>query len=522
VGDHHPQRRRLCLGPRPHARRPLPRAHRRPGEQVHRRRRHLGRPGKAHRLRGAPGTDPIDLANDKEAITADPTDPTGKTVYVVWDRLDHPSDSQDFNAFHGLAFREDILFSRTTDGGLTWDGGVTTDPPATYRDLTNFKANVSGFGNQIVVEPDGTLVDVFTQLSGSGNQPAQAGRNVLGAITSKDKGATWSDVITGPAVGAMDVSDPDTGAAVRSGEPILSVAADPTHNGYLYAVWADGRFSDFTHDDIALAMSTDGGLHWSDPIKVNQTPTTIPAGDQQAFTPNVAVNSDGTVAVTYYDFRNNVDPTLPGLATDYWIVVNSDPVHNPSGWSEARLTNTSFNMENAAPTSRGYFLGDYEGLVAAGRNFYALFAQAGTADDPTNIFFRDPPPAPAEGAAPAAASPLAPPADLPSPVTAPASGSAVRLDPRAADLGGLAGLTTCGDEAFAAPRGRGEQDRAVVPTASAPEPEQALVPDDDADGSVQEALTPGARRTSRALPSCEEAITDPIDAAFAQADDVPW
>src|SRR5262249_10474981 len=297
------------------------------------------------------GTDPIDLANDKEAITADPTDPTGKTVYVVWDRLDHPSDSQNINAFHGLAFREDILFSRTTDRGLTGDGGAPADPPSTYRDLTNCKANESGFGNQIVVEPDGTLVDVFTRLAGSGNQPAKAGRNVLGVITSKDKGATWSDVVTGPAVGAMDVSDPDTGAPVRSGEPILSVAADP-NNGYLYAVWADGGFSGFAHDDIALSMSTDGGLHWSDPIKVNQTPTTIPAGDQQAFTPNVAVNSDGTVAVTYYDFRNNVDPTLPGLATDYWIVVNSDPVHNPSGWSEAPLTNTSFNMENAAPTSR--------------------------------------------------------------------------------------------------------------------------------------------------------------------------
>ncbi len=52
-------------------------------------------------------------------------------------------------------------------------------------------------------------------------------------------------------------------------------------------------------------------------------------------------------------------------------------------------------MENAAPTSRGYFLGDYQGLAAAGTSFYALFAQAGSGtSDPSNIWFRDPPPAP--------------------------------------------------------------------------------------------------------------------------------
>jgi hypothetical protein len=159
----------------------------------------------------------------------------------------------------------------------------------------------------------------------------------------------------------------------------------------------DGRFSGFAHDDIALSMSTDGGQTWSDPIKVNQTPTNIPVGNQQAFTPSVAVSSDGTVAVTYYDFRNNVDLTPgSGLPTDYWLVHASSNFTNPSSWTtgELPLTNTSFNMENAAPTSRGYFLGDYEGLAAAGNNFYALFAQAGSStSDPSNIWFRDPPPA---------------------------------------------------------------------------------------------------------------------------------
>src|SRR5262249_17230190 len=46
--------------------------------------------------------------------------------------------------------------------------------------------------------------------------------------------------------------------------------------------------------------------------------------------------------------------------------------------------------------SRGYFLGDYQGLAAAGNSFYALFAQAGLENGKpaSDIFFRDPPPAP--------------------------------------------------------------------------------------------------------------------------------
>lgn len=330
-----------------------------------------------------PGTDPIDLANDKEAVTADPTN--SNYAYVIWDRLNHPGDQQNFNAFHGLPFREDALFARTTDGGATWQ-------PA--QNLTNFQANESAFGNQIVVEPDGTLLDVFTHLKGSGNQGAKADQNHVGVMRSTDNGLHWSGIIDGPAEEVIDVTDPDTGAPVRDGEPVLDVAVDPS-NGNLYAVWVDARFSGFAHDDIALSMSTDGGLTWSDPIKVNQAPTNIPAGDQQAFTPSVAVAADGTVAVTYYDLRNNT--AAPGLATDYWLVHASGNFTNPSSWSsdEKRLTNASFDMEQAPPTSRGYFLGDYDGLSAAGNNFYSLFAIAGSsASDSSNIWFRDPPPAP--------------------------------------------------------------------------------------------------------------------------------
>ena len=81
----------------------------------------------------------------------------------------------------------------------------------------------------------------------------------------------------------------ETGSCpIRSGDFIPDVAADQ-RNGNLYAVWMDLRFDGgiflTDHDNIAFTMSTDGGRTWSPTIKVNQTPTTEPNYDQQAFTP---------------------------------------------------------------------------------------------------------------------------------------------------------------------------------------------------------------------------------------------
>jgi len=116
---------------------------------------------------------------------------------------------------------------------------------------------------------------------------------------------------------------------------------------------------------------------------VNQT-----TGSAPAFTPAVAVAGDGTVAVTYYDFRNNTsDPnTLP---TDYWIVYSTD--HGATWSGEQRITSGSFDMDTApvAPAARGHFLGEYEGLTHSGNTFLPFFARtnSGNTANPTDIFF---------------------------------------------------------------------------------------------------------------------------------------
>src|ERR671934_1367861 len=269
--------------------------------------------------------------NDKESITADPTN--ANNVYAVWDRSRFPSDQAGITAqMNAASIRGDIMFSRTTDGGQTWE-------PA--RDILAGNQNEFTIGNQIAVLPNGTLVDIFEDFNGSGREhsPNQFHESV---IRSTDHGTTWSKVIDISTDGSVAVRDPDTGARVRSGAGLPDIAVAP--NGTLYAVWSDGRFSGFTHDDVALSRSTDGGLHWSAPIKANASPAGV-----AAFTPSVDVASDGTVAVTYYDFRNNTSSTST-LPTDAFAVFSHDGGATFGG--EVRLTPTSFDVDLAPRAGR--------------------------------------------------------------------------------------------------------------------------------------------------------------------------
>jgi hypothetical protein len=155
--------------------------------------------------------------------------------------------------------------------------------------------------------------------------------------------------------------------------------------------WQDARFTGGQADAIALAWSADNGKTWTAPEKVNATPTNIPIRDQQAFAPNLAVAADGTLAVSYFDFRRN-DAAAP-LPTDRWLV-RCHPTANPACTArparpETRLTARSFDMRRAHRLTSvgppGFFLGDYMGLASTGRCFIAVFAQPHD-EDPASIF----------------------------------------------------------------------------------------------------------------------------------------
>lgn len=338
-----------------------------------------------------------DGGNDKEAITADFADPN--SVYIVWQKAQPGNELGD------------IFFSRTTNGGTSWEP---------ERKIAGFPPPQGSIGNQILSLSNGRLVNLFA-LQTPGNQGADAdavvplasprdgGKNIasLGEMHSDDHGVTWStpqtplqmlarSTLTSTAKGVIDPGD---GTNVRSPGFLPAIAVNRL-NGEIYNVWQDTRFSapngvspidvdpSQLIDEIAFSVSRDNGVTWSTPVKINKTPTGIPFLFRQAFLPQVAVSPDGTVVVTYYDFRN--DNPAVGCGTDVWAVYhkpNAGPITDPNTWQgDLRLTDATFNLR-LAPNSKttisevpdeatsGYFLGDYVAIASAPGGAISCFSQ---------------------------------------------------------------------------------------------------------------------------------------------------
>jgi hypothetical protein len=143
----------------------------------------------------------------------------------------------------------------------------------------------------------------------------------------------------------------------------------------VYVVWQDGRFSG--KSEAVISSSTDGGATWSAPVRVSGAPG-VPS-----FTPSVAVASDGTVGVSYFDFRSNT--AAAGLPTDLWFAHCHAACTNAASWTEAHAYGP-FDIEKA-PVARGYFLGDYAGIATAGTDFLLLNAVAGATTNSSDIRF---------------------------------------------------------------------------------------------------------------------------------------
>jgi hypothetical protein len=350
----------------------------------------------------APVAIPNSSGADKESIMTDPSDP--QTAYVVWTGA----------------------YSRTTDGGQTW---------APARRLA------TGSGSQIVVLPDGTLVD----------------SDGCEAFRSTDKGQSWGPVIPffincNP----RQVVDPNTGQLLRAGLGLGDIAVDP-HSGALYDVIEDVGVAGGRYDGVAFTQSLDGGFHWSTPVKVNQTPTNIPPIDQQAFIPTVQVAADGTVGVTYFDFRNNQGgPTLP---TDYFLLTGTPDGSGGITWGpERRLTDQSFNFEDAPFSEYGKFVGDYQGRASAGNDLLNLFGHPDGGLKDAILFRRV-----THGVSglPVPTAPLLAPIQPPGP-TGPSSPVGLAPDrptgqPQLVDVPALPDLASASPESFAAPFTRDSQ-----------------------------------------------------------------
>jgi hypothetical protein len=297
-------------------------------------------------IAASPAQDPVgaSLFHDKNSITADPSDPN--LVYATW-----------------TLFRTGVtalVVARSTDGGQTWG---PARPVGTFEPLEPSQLAFFRQGAQIVVLPDGTLVNAFFRILLDQRNLVVDFEQAL--FRSFDQGRHWErmDTVVSEFEPATAV-DPELGIPVRDAGELPDIAVNPT-TGELYMTWQDENDQGLV--GVLVARSGDGGSTWSEPVQVSADP------EVQAFLPTVSVNDDGTVGVLFYDFRNDVLGDDP-LSTDVHLALFD---HDLTFQDERRLTPGSFDLRQMVLTgSRGYFPGDYVGLDSSGSDFAAAFTVA--------------------------------------------------------------------------------------------------------------------------------------------------
>ncbi len=261
------------------------------------------------------------------------------SLYVAWTRFTrYGSPSPDDSSFIYVAVSRDGGRSFSRPQRLPAAGGDALDGDNTVE------------GAVPAVGPEGQVY------------LAWSGPRGIEFTSSRDGGRSWAPartILDQP--GGWDIGV--EGLLRANGMPVTGVdISGGPHRGTVYVNWADLRNNGGVDGDadVFIARSTDGGLSWSAPLRVNQDP--LGNGRDQFFTWLSVDPVDGSVNIIYYDRREG-----DGSGVHVYLARSED---GGQTFSERRISREPFQ-----PVS-GRFFGDYNGISAFGGRVACLWTHA--------------------------------------------------------------------------------------------------------------------------------------------------
>lgn len=264
----------------------------------------------------------------------------GNWIYVTWTQFDYYSSTAPNDSSR-------ILFSRSSNGGLNW-----LDPPIRLNALSGDCLDMDNTmeGAVPAVGPNGVL---YVGWAGPKVLSSQYG---IYFQKSTDGGTTWlsSPTYVCDQPGGWDYNIP--GINRCNGLPITccDVSGGP-YNGYIYINWTDSAGP--SDHDVKMVRSTNGGLNWGTPIRVNDDPS----GKEQFFSWMTIDQSTGYLYFVFYDRRNYTDNE-----TDVYLARSTD--------GGTTFTNFKVSSSPFTPTSSTFF-GDYTNITAANGSVRPIWAR---------------------------------------------------------------------------------------------------------------------------------------------------
>ncbi len=244
-------------------------------------------------------------------------------IYCTWTQFDLYGSKDEEN-------KSNILFASTKNKGKTWSEAVQI--------------------NQIpgdCIDDDGTVEGAVPCVGPKGEiYVSWSLDEKIYFDRSMDGGKTWmeEDVIVSDQPGGWAIDIP--GLNRSNGMPITGVdISKGPRRGTVYVNWADQR-NGSEDTDIWLARSTDQGLNWSAPIRVNDDSS----GRHQFLTWMSIDPQTGYLYFVFYDRRNHEDDH-----TDVFLAYSRDGGNT--------FTNIKISESPFLPTPHTFF-GDYNDIDA--------------------------------------------------------------------------------------------------------------------------------------------------------------
>jgi hypothetical protein len=259
---------------------------------------------------------------DKPWVVADTSGPHAGNLYIGWTQF--------------TLAASDLLFSRSTDGGVTWSSPIKLSSVSGLPRDDN--GALEGFHG--VVAPDGTLYTLWDAREG-----------IMMAV-SHDGGASFSKerliIPAGPGYFGI------TGVSRSNGFPQIGMDQQTgKRDDTLYVAWSDYSNGDV---DVFVSSSADHGKTWNAPVRVNNDP--IHNGKDQFFQWMAVDPVSGAVNLIFYDRRTNNEETTVTLARS----------------TDGGKTFQNYAWDPDAFTAEGDFLGDYLAITAFGNRVFGSWA----------------------------------------------------------------------------------------------------------------------------------------------------